>query len=126
MRKFVYVSEMLIVRHLSTPNSDFNGCHCMRDPVLYRSMISTHVKNRAGGRDCTQPKTPQTCCKLSILPACCNLSTSCNKLVNFVICRLVTTNLVPRARDPLGGGTKDSGIIHLIIASDWLGRNVAR
>ena len=30
-------------------------------------------------------KTPQTCQKLSILPACCNLSTtSCNKLVNFV------------------------------------------
>ena len=35
------------------------------------------------------------------------------------------TNLVPRARDPLGRGTKGSGIIHLIIASDWLGRNVA-
>ena len=32
---------MLIVRHLGTPNSDFNGCHCMRDPVLYRSMVST-------------------------------------------------------------------------------------
>ena len=41
MRKFVYVSEMLIVRHLGTPNSDFNGCHCMRDPVLYRSMLAT-------------------------------------------------------------------------------------
>ena len=39
MRKFVYVSEMLIVRHLGTPNSGFNGCHCMRDPVLYRSMV---------------------------------------------------------------------------------------
>ena len=34
---------MLIVRHLGTPNSDFNGCHCMRDPVLYRSMLSMHV-----------------------------------------------------------------------------------
>ena len=32
---------MLIVRHLGTPNSDFNGCHCMRDPVLYRSMDET-------------------------------------------------------------------------------------
>ena len=32
---------MLIVRHLGTPNSDFNGFHCMRDPVLYRSMVST-------------------------------------------------------------------------------------
>ena len=28
-------------------------------------------------------------------------------------------NLVPRARDPLGRGTKGSGIIHLIIAFDW-------
>ena len=35
IRKFVYVLKMLIVRHLGTPNSDFNGCHCMRDPVLY-------------------------------------------------------------------------------------------
>ena len=42
MRKFVYVSEMLIVRHLGTPNSGFNGCHCMRDPVLYRSMNNTN------------------------------------------------------------------------------------
>ena len=32
---------MLIVRHLGTPNSDFNGCHCMRDPELYRSMVHT-------------------------------------------------------------------------------------
>ena len=32
---------MLIARHLGTPNSDFNGCHCMRDPVLYRSMLLT-------------------------------------------------------------------------------------
>ena len=31
-----------------------------------------------------RPKTPQTYCKLSILPTCCNLSTSCNKLVNFI------------------------------------------
>ena len=29
-------------------------------------------------------KKPQTCCKLSILPACCNLSTRCNKLVNLI------------------------------------------
>ena len=36
-----------------------------------------------------------------------------------------TRNLVPRARVPLGRGTKGSGIIHLILASDWLGRNVA-
>ena len=36
---------MLIVRHLGTPNSDFNGCHCMRDPVLYRSMGTTFWVN---------------------------------------------------------------------------------
>ena len=36
---------MLIVRHLGTPNSGFNGCHCMRDPVLYRSMdVSESLK----------------------------------------------------------------------------------
>ena len=34
----ISMSEMLIVRHLGTPNSGFNGCHCIRDPVLYRSM----------------------------------------------------------------------------------------
>ena len=32
---------IMIARHLGTPNSDFNGCHCMRDPVLYRSMSMT-------------------------------------------------------------------------------------
>ena len=31
-----------------------------------------------------QPKTPQACSNLSILPTCCTLSTSCNKLVNFI------------------------------------------
>ena len=35
---------MLIVRHLGTPNSDFNGCHCMRGPVLYRSMGDTRTR----------------------------------------------------------------------------------
>ena len=35
----------------------------------------------------TQPKTSQT--KLSILPACSNLSTSCNKLVNFIKLQIV-------------------------------------
>ena len=35
---------MLIVRHLGTPNSDFNGCQCMRDPVLYRSMSYEQLK----------------------------------------------------------------------------------
>ena len=55
MRKFVYVSEMLIVRHLGTPNSGFNGCHCMRDPVLYRSMGETgrafETRNQRSQRD---------------------------------------------------------------------------
>ena len=32
----------------------------------------------------TQPGTPQTCCKLWILPACCKLSTSCSKSVDFI------------------------------------------
>ena len=40
----------------------------------------------------TQPKTPQTCCKLPILPACCNLSTCCNKLVNFIKLQQVCRN----------------------------------
>ena len=43
---------------------------------------------------CTEPKTPQTCCKLSILPACQQVATSlstsssCNKSVKI---RLVAT-----------------------------------
>ena len=35
---------MLIVRDLGTPNSDFSGCHCMRDPVLYRSMADASIR----------------------------------------------------------------------------------
>ena len=56
MRKFVYVSEILIVRHLGTPNSGFNGCHCMRDPVLYRSM------------DLTPTLTPTSSAEVSRIP----------------------------------------------------------
>ena len=33
-----------------------------------------------------QPKTPHTCCKLSFLPACGNLSTSCNNLSKLSSC----------------------------------------
>ena len=40
--KHLEMLMMLIVRHLGTPNSDFNGCHRMRDPVLYRSIITTN------------------------------------------------------------------------------------
>ena len=36
-------------------------------------------------------KTPQTCCKLSILPTCCNLSTS-HKLVFFIKLQQVCKN----------------------------------
>ena len=43
IRKSIYVLEMLIVRHLGTPNSDFSGCHCMHDPVLYRSMVPNYL-----------------------------------------------------------------------------------
>ena len=32
----------------------------------------------------TQPETPQTCCKLWTLPACCKLSSSCSKPVDFI------------------------------------------
>ena len=39
--QITYSSMMYRNRHLGTPNSDFNGCHCMRDPVLYRSMVVT-------------------------------------------------------------------------------------
>ena len=49
----------------------------------------------------SHPKTPQTCCMLSILPACCSLAIVSNRLDNFikfqqvilklVIYRLVTT-----------------------------------
>ena len=34
-------------------------------------------------KPCTQPETPQTRCKLWILPAYCKLSTSCSKSVEF-------------------------------------------
>ena len=47
-----------------------------------------------------QPNPPQTCCNLSILPACCNSSVSYNNLLEsgllqlIMICRLVTYNLL--------------------------------
>ena len=37
-----------------------------------------------GRRSRTQPETPQTCCKLWNLPACCKLSSSCSKPVDFI------------------------------------------
>ena len=40
----------------------------------------------------TQPETPQTCCKLWILPACCKLSTSCSKSVEFIKLQQVCEN----------------------------------
>ena len=60
----------------------------------------------------------------------CNLMADANQIHNATCADLRTSiewpyNLVPRARDLLCRGTNDSGIIHLIIASDWLGRNVA-
>ena len=64
---------MLIVRHLGTPNSGFNGCHCMRDPVLYRSMVTmakqlvwrsklkvTHVTNQIFNCDAYLKVSPST------------------------------------------------------------------
>ena len=40
----------------------------------------------------TQPETLQTCCKLRILPACCKLSTSCSKSVDFIKLQQVCEN----------------------------------
>ena len=40
----------------------------------------------------TQPETPQTCCKLRTLPACCKLSTSCSKSVDFIKLQQVCEN----------------------------------
>ena len=40
----------------------------------------------------TQPETPQTCCKLWILSACCKLSTSCSKSVDFIKLQQVCEN----------------------------------
>ena len=47
---------MLIVRHLGAPNSDFNGYHCMRDPVLCRSMVESAYIVSAGERSCASVK----------------------------------------------------------------------
>ena len=40
----------------------------------------------------TQSETPQTCCKLWILPACCKLSTNCSKSVDFIKLQQVCEN----------------------------------
>ena len=64
--------------------------------AMLESQACGPVEKKMGMLDLetTQLKTPQACCKLSVLPACCNLSTnfsissSCNKSVKI---RLVTT-----------------------------------
>ena len=58
--------------------------------LQYRDKYRCVIWNR--NTSSTQPKTPQTCCKLSILPTCCNLSTSCNKFVNFIKLQQVCWN----------------------------------
>ena len=45
---------MLIVRHLGTSNSDFNECHCMRGPVLHRSMNGVSCRVNALGLGCIE------------------------------------------------------------------------
>ena len=40
----------------------------------------------------TQPETPQTCCKLWILPACCKLSTSGGKSAEFIKSQQICEN----------------------------------
>ena len=53
----MYVSEMLIVRPLGTPNSDFNRCHCICDPVLYRTMRAARGRHEgARGRNVLGPE----------------------------------------------------------------------
>ena len=49
----------------------------------------------------TQPKGHKTCCKLSILPACSNLSTSYNKLVNFTKLQQVCYKLLKNCNKPV-------------------------
>ena len=57
--------------------------------ITHKRSIPTHIINLNNLISSSQPKTPQTCCKLSILPACCNLLTSCsNRLV--ATCHLQT------------------------------------
>ena len=46
-------------------------------------------------------KGHKTCCKLSILPACCNLSTSYNKLVNFTKLQQVCYKLLKNCSKPV-------------------------
>ena len=73
---------------------------CLRDDESSALVSHRHAR----------PKTPQTCCKLSILPTCWNLSTSCKKLncqfhqvatrllksvlLQSVICNQLTTSLL--------------------------------
>ena len=90
IRKFIYVLEMLIVCHLGTPNSDFNGCHCMCDPVLYRSMLVTacwwQVYHKLSTDmlqvDCNKPDFNRLVDKLQ---EACKLGTS---LWHFWLCRV--------------------------------------
>ena len=95
----------------------FNWCfgrggqgHASRTPELQPYLVNKamaqglwkHVADPSWAKHIltTQPKTPQTCCRLSILPACCNLSkvatslsisSSCNKSVKITL--VATCNL---------------------------------
>ena len=81
-------------------------------PVFFIILINNPPKNKATALQATQPKTPKTCCKLSILPTfCINLSfadllqlvgTSCNTPVEIInlqqVCYKISTDLLQLAR----------------------------
>ena len=62
--------------------SDFKG----RKSTVNRSSLSSESEYKIyrNYNYLCGTQLAQTCCKLSILPACCNLSISCKKLVNFI------------------------------------------
>ena len=51
---------------------------------FYRVFFKNSLKTQQTLPRTRQPKMPHTCSQLSTLPACCNLSTSWNELVNFI------------------------------------------
>ena len=63
------------------PPPPINALVTALKPAAHRESIELTITHRHW---CTHPKMPQACCKLSILLDCCSLSTTCNKLLNFI------------------------------------------
>ena len=62
--------------------------------ITYKRSIPTHIITLNNLNSSSQPKTRQTCCKLPIyrlVATCQQVATSLSGLLQFVICRLVTT-----------------------------------